>query len=177
MRNFFLTATAKKKLQKDKTKSFGFILLELLVACHPKSWRRKATLGFTLLELLVVIGLISVLAGIGISSYSTAQQKARDARRKSDVKEIQSALEQYYSVCKYNYPASLGTSIQTTTPTCTEDSTILSTVPTDPKTGAAYDTTGPNGSISSTAYKICITLETEKDGAGAAVIFCLNNQQ
>ena len=49
--------------------------------------------GFTLLEMLVVIGIIAVLVGFGATSYNTAQKKARDAKRKADVAAIANALE------------------------------------------------------------------------------------
>src|SRR3990167_5250220 len=60
--------------------------------------------GFTLMELLVVISIIAILISIGLTSFSTAQKKARDSKRKSDIKEVQNALEQYYSVCGSLYP-------------------------------------------------------------------------
>lgn len=63
-------------------------------------------LGFTLIELLITISIISVLAVIGLIAYGTFLKSARDARRESDLKFIQSALEQYHGDQKY-YPASL----------------------------------------------------------------------
>ena len=51
--------------------------------------------GFTLIELLVVIAIISILTSLGSVSWSNAQQKSRDSRRKSDLKAIQTALELY----------------------------------------------------------------------------------
>lgn len=53
--------------------------------------------GFTLIELLVVVAIIGLLASIVLSSLNVARQKGRDARRISDLKEIQTALELYYS--------------------------------------------------------------------------------
>lgn len=85
--------------------------------------------GFTLLEILVVIGIIAILVALGATSYSTAQKKARDARRKSDLKSIQNALEQYYSICNFQYPFS-GTGNLSGSLTC--GSTTLITYPTDP---------------------------------------------
>ncbi|KUK79546.1 MAG: general secretion pathway protein G [Microgenomates bacterium 39_7] len=51
--------------------------------------------GFTLIELLVVMTIIGVLAGLIVPNYMGARQRARDAQRKSDLKQIQNALELY----------------------------------------------------------------------------------
>lgn len=53
--------------------------------------------GFTLVELLVVIVIIGILATLATVALSSARLKARDARRISDVKQIQTALELYYN--------------------------------------------------------------------------------
>ncbi len=51
--------------------------------------------GFTLIEMLVVIAIISILIGIGINTFTIAQQKARDVRRKADLRQIQTLLTIY----------------------------------------------------------------------------------
>jgi len=61
--------------------------------------------GFTLIELLVVIAIIGVLATIVLVSLNGARVKARDARRKSDMKQMQLALEMYADDNNGNYPA------------------------------------------------------------------------
>ena len=66
--------------------------------------------GFTLLELLVVIAIIAILASVGLGSYTRSQAKARDARRRSDLKEIQNAAEQYYAV-NGSYPTNYTTEL------------------------------------------------------------------
>jgi len=66
--------------------------------------RKRLIAGFTLLELLIVIALIGILVSVATASYSSAQFKARNSRRKLDMKAVQSALEQYYGV-NNQYPA------------------------------------------------------------------------
>jgi prepilin-type N-terminal cleavage/methylation domain-containing protein len=121
--------------------------------------------AFTLLEMLVVIGIIGILVGLGAVSYSTAQKKARDAKRKQDLKAIQNALEQYYSVCGYQYPTPVGSrflSIICLSPS----NAIMPTVPVDPKTITPY----PCNSCTSSQYLICASTENEPTP-------CLSNQQ
>jgi len=57
---------------------------------------KKTKKGFTLIELLVVVSIISLLSSIVLASLNTARAKARDARRKSDLNEIRTALEFYF---------------------------------------------------------------------------------
>ena len=71
-----------------------------------KVFNKELKRGFTLVELLVVIAIISILSSVVVSSLNTARLKARDAKRVSDVKQVQLALEMHYDA--YNrYPASL----------------------------------------------------------------------
>ncbi|MFH1430372.1 MAG: prepilin-type N-terminal cleavage/methylation domain-containing protein [Candidatus Uhrbacteria bacterium] len=62
--------------------------------------------GFTLIELLVVIAIIGLLATLAVIAVSSARVKARDARRISDIKQVQSALE-LYAVSNSGYPGAL----------------------------------------------------------------------
>ncbi len=51
--------------------------------------------GFTFIEILVSVTIIAVLIAIGVASYASVNRRARDAKRKSDLEQIRSALEQY----------------------------------------------------------------------------------
>lgn len=51
--------------------------------------------GFTLIELLLVMSIIGILSTLGFTNYLTSLKKAKDAERKSDLNQIQKALELY----------------------------------------------------------------------------------
>lgn len=53
--------------------------------------------GFTLIELLVVIAIIGLLSTLAIVALNSARTKSRDAKRVSDIKQVQTALELYFA--------------------------------------------------------------------------------
>jgi len=59
--------------------------------------RKRRELGFTLIELVVVVAVVAILAGIITLSLSGAYRRARDSKRVQDIQAIADALEIYYS--------------------------------------------------------------------------------
>lgn len=112
--------------------------------------------GFTLIELLVVIAIIGILSAIVLTSLGSAKQKGRDARRVSDIKSIQLALELYYDA-NSAYPTSLSSLAPS----------YISVVPTDPLTNAAYSFSALQGTAPSAgtcaSYHLGATLEKTTD--------------
>lgn len=83
--------------------------------------------GFTLIELLIVVTLIVVLAGIGLSTYSTSVTRAKEAVLRENLFRMRDSIDQYYAD-KGTYPPDLPTLV-------TEK--YLRQVPKDPFTDSA----------------------------------------
>lgn len=102
--------------------------------------------GFTLIELLIVVVIIGVLAALFTANFLGVRQRARDGQRKSDLRQMQAALELYradqgsYPVyatfaslanCTNRTPAYFGNA-----PTC--NTTYVQKIPTDPLNSAQF---------------------------------------
>jgi prepilin-type N-terminal cleavage/methylation domain-containing protein len=85
---------------------------------------RSSNHGFTLIELLVVIAIIGILSSVVLASLNSARAKGRDARRISDLKQLQLALELYYDANGSEYPDTLA-------PVVTAG--FIGSIPTDPQ--------------------------------------------
>lgn len=91
--------------------------------------------GFTLVELLVVVAIIGILSAIVLASMSGARSKGRDAKRISDIKNLQLALQLYYDGNNSTYPSGDGSVSSTLTGLAPS---YLSVLPTDPLSSATY---------------------------------------
>lgn len=90
--------------------------------------------GFTLVELLITISIIGVLSAIGLVVFSNVLKQGRDAKRQSDLRAIQSALEQYYADQGY-YPKKSDITtdgVLSTGNLSTGGKIYLNTIPADP---------------------------------------------
>ncbi|MEK7648541.1 MAG: prepilin-type N-terminal cleavage/methylation domain-containing protein [Patescibacteria group bacterium] len=102
--------------------------------------------GFTLVELLVVVAIIGLLAGIAIVSVNSVRIKARDTRRIADVKQIQNALELYNNEKGGLYPQATATkelgdagiTVISTNGFAAGDPTFLNVVPKDPTNNGEF---------------------------------------
>ena len=133
--------------------------------------------GFTLIELLVVIAIIGVLSTLAVVALGSARQKANDAKRLSDVKQIQTALELYYTDNNH-YPtttaavdlgdtnhACLNSADGFTTASCS--SPYMGLVPTGPSSGEHYQYTSSDPGSS---YTLTTSLEVGAGGFSSGTV-------
>jgi prepilin-type N-terminal cleavage/methylation domain-containing protein len=100
--------------------------------------------GFTLIELLVVIAIIGILTAIVTANFTTAKSKARDAKRVSDIAQLQLVLEQAFDKCSV-YPPDINNTNTVILNSCTKSGgetytlyDFISVIPADPKTNTGY---------------------------------------
>jgi general secretion pathway protein G len=88
--------------------------------------RRRSEGGFTLIELMIVMVLIAILAGMGLAVYGNSVKTAKEATLRQDLTLFREAIDKYYAD-KNKYPPSLDALV--------EDRYIRAVVP-DPITGS-----------------------------------------
>jgi general secretion pathway protein G len=67
---------------------------------------RRRDAGFTLIEILIVITLIFILAGMALIQYQNSVKSAKEAVLKENLFRLRDAIDQFYAD-KNKYPASL----------------------------------------------------------------------
>jgi prepilin-type N-terminal cleavage/methylation domain-containing protein len=103
--------------------------------------RIHASRGFTLIELMVVVVIITILSGIIYANFSSSRGKARDAQRVSDTGQIQLAVGLYFDRCS-QFPATLATSANNNCPSGISLGSYIAQVPTPPTSPLAQATYG-----------------------------------
>ena len=83
--------------------------------------------GFTMIELLVVVSLVIILAGIGMAQYKNGVIRAQEAVLREDLFRLRDVIDQFYAD-KQKYPQSLEELVE---------GQYLRAVPKDPFTGSA----------------------------------------
>ncbi len=134
--------------------------------------------GFTLIEMLVVVSLIGVLTTLVAANLNSARERARDTQRKSDLRNLETALRLYYQ----DYQAfpgngsggeiygcgSLGTSVCSPAWGGTWSAgtnTYMSKMPKDPLPDQSYKYTA---SVDKESYTLDSCLENKSDDKGQA---------
>ncbi len=125
---------------------------------------KKKKKGFTLIELLVVIAIIGILSGIVLVSMGGARAKARDAVRKSDMRQLISAQEMYYGDNNDQYLQNLAAACTIQGTGCYPGAigTFMVKTPADPGT-PAYEGVDNSGDATKFCYYAKLESGTDKD--------------
>ncbi len=137
--------------------------------------------AFTLIELLIVIGIIGLLAVLAATSLAGARTRARDTRRIADLNSILKGLQLGHGqngVYPTATPSTLGSgaasvlcalgstvkwAADATAANCDSNRVYMGAVPADPGTGTyVYKTTDP-----ANTFTVCATLEGSVNVSGA----------
>jgi general secretion pathway protein G len=141
--------------------------------------------GFTLVELLVTISIIGILSTLMIANFNSTRQRARDAQRKSDLRNIQTALRLYYNDCG-EFPTDSSNTIingcgscdtpaaciwDGKTPFATDNQTYMNILPQDPQYDSvsySYDRDATDGD----KYTLSACLENKSDDKCDPLVLC-----
>lgn len=133
----------------------------------------KQTKGFTLIELLIVITIIGILAALVLVNLQGVRERARDARRKSDLNSIKTALRLYYNDFR-GFPGDSSGQIAgcgvTGTSVCawgsafaSSTNTYMNSLPLDPISSSSNTVTYTYVQTSSDSYTLTAELENASD--------------
>lgn len=95
--------------------------------------KQRFSRGFTIIELLIVIVVISILIGIAIPRFRGMREEGNIAKSKGELRTLQAAVESYY-IHNDAYPATSSAALETALAAAVPN--IINNVPTDP-----FDTT------------------------------------
>ena len=137
--------------------------------------------GFTLIELLVVIAIIGILASLLVANFINVRERSKDAQRKSNLRQIQSALE-LHRADEGNYPSgspglkncpvsgtktNLGNAAATANPCGT---IYMKKIPLDPSGVTYYNSGNYYYGTASTGYLLVACLENPNEQLSDTVI-------
>jgi general secretion pathway protein G len=120
--------------------------------------------GFTLIELLVVIAIIGGLSALLVPNFMSTRERARDAQRKSDLKQIQKALEMYrQDKIPIAYPTATANRFGSSDACQTQFGTniiYMNKIPCDPLGPTPYYYSVDNNNLT---YTLCACIENKAD--------------
>jgi prepilin-type N-terminal cleavage/methylation domain-containing protein len=104
--------------------------------------------GFTLVEMMVAVSIISIFAAMGVTTYRGLKGNSVAAKKKADIDSIAQAYEATYSYTTRQYRTLLSTDFSSGNIPTSADSTVYNYV------------TGPNATDNKRdVFKVCTSLD------------------
>lgn len=97
--------------------------------------KRTSEKGFTLIEVLIVVAIIGILASVVLVGLGPVQRQGRDARRISDLRQVQNGLELFFNKRGVYPSANTWDALKAE---IAEATIGVSNIPDDPKPGSHY---------------------------------------
>lgn len=126
---------------------------------HSPIHSRLRLAGFTMIELLVVMAIVSLLSIVALSSYQATQRHSRNGKRLADIAQVRSALE-VYRATEGEYPQIAGSPSNSNFVTLVSASYLepyLSSLVNDPSSDPNY--VYEYASVNPGTYQLCYYLE------------------
>lgn len=121
----------------------------------------KKNFGFTLVEMMVAVSIISTIAAIGIGTYRGIKSGSTDAKKKSDIDVIAQTYEATYSFTTKQYKVLVGSDFSS------------GNIPTSPDTTIYNYVTGPNATDNKRdVFKVCTSLDKTVNSCSADSATC-----
>lgn len=116
-------------------------------------FKRESTNGFTLIEILVVMTILSLISSIVLTQTQEARERSRDAVRQSDLNNLRVSMSVFWDR-NDRYPANYNELI---------NADLINTIPTDPNQNKKYPF-----ATSTADFDLCLAacMELPENGGG-----------
>jgi prepilin-type N-terminal cleavage/methylation domain-containing protein len=127
---------------------------------------KKRELGFTLIELMIVVAIIGILAALALPKFAQLVEKSREAASKGNLNSVRSSISIYYGDKEGIYPSNLD---------CSATSEFSKYLETIPPVKATHSGIGNGTSESPSGTSVLLTTDESISAIGSGWRYNANN--